>query len=260
MAQEESSVTADLDPSARILAEILHRLEEAGEPVTISAARLATTMGIPVSAFRLKINGLFAEGRLIKLSSGLAGTRIAAPGMADPGDAVEASEPAVGAPSAPAEPSLDATPAETADPGASWRCGCEEDKPSADTSSPATSVSATPASIREALHAHIQEAVGAAGGEVTTTMAHLASVVGTSVNTATYHVRALADRGHISISSKGRLGTAIRLGPGASAPKNVVPPSKALPTTARVFCPWCGTKISHLGWKFCHSCGEKLAQ
>lgn len=251
MAQKESSITADSDASARILAEILRRLEEAGGPITLSATKLAATMGIPIAAFRLKINGLFAEGRLVKLSSGLAGTRIAAPGMSD----------ATPTPEAP-KPAGNAAPADTTDPDTTSECESEEDAPASDAPDvpPAEApISATPQSLRASIHAHLKDAIAAAGGEATITMAHLATAVGTHVNTATHHVKALVDLGHIATTSKGRYGTAVRLGSGAPGPKKLTAPSKAASSGTRAFCPWCGTKVSQPDWKFCHSCGEKLA-
>ena len=240
MAQEESSIIGEASPTDRILAEILRRLEEAQEPITISAAKLAATMGIPVPAFRVHLRGFFDDGRLVKLSSGLAGTRIAAPAMAAPA-------PNDSAPT-------DSEAPETADAGEP----CEDDQFAID--APASDAPETPQALRANIHAHLKDVIAAAGGEVTVTMASLAAAVGASVPAATKHFRALADVGHISTTRLGRSGTAVRLGSGSSAPKKAAPSPKAQPRTAAGFCPWCGSKISHPGWRFCQSCGEKLAR
>ena len=252
MAQEESSVTGESDASNRILTEILRRLEEAQEPITISAAKLAATMDIPVAAFRAHLRGFFADGRLVKLGSGLAGTRITASGMAD----------ATPAPKAP-DPAKEAVPVNTTDPDTASECGAEEDDPASHTPdvSPADApVTPTPEPLRASILAHLEEAIAAAGGEATITMAKLASAVGTSVTKATYHVKALADLGHVVTSGKGSRGTTVRLGSGTATPQDAAPSPNTPRRAAVGFCPWCGTKVGHPGWRFCHSCGEKLAR
>ena len=250
LAQEEASVTGESNVSNRILTEILRRLEEAQEPITISAAKLATSMDIPVAAFRARLHGLFSDGRLVKISSGLAGTRIAAPGMTDA--AFEAPDPA-----------KEAAPVDTTDPDTASECGPEEDDPPADALdvSPAdSSATPTPHALRTSILAHLKEAITTAGGEATITMAKLASAVGTSVTKATYHVKALADLGHVVTSGKGSRGTTVRLGSGTATPQDAAPSPNTPRRAAVGFCPWCGTKVGHPGWRFCHSCGEKLAR
>ncbi len=245
MAQEESSVIPDSDPSARILAELLQRLEDAGEPITINASKLAKDMDIPVAAFRQHIRRFFADGRLVKLGAGFDGTRIAAPGSPPPAQVPGSTEGiriTVTNPSASPEPS---------------EGGSEEDRPAK-----IPSVKHIPPDIvREKVHAYIKKAINATDGKLTIAMAHLANAVGASVPAVTKQVQSLTDRGHILTERGGRSGTIIRLGAGTPppAPKPKLARLNAL-ASAPGFCPWCGAKVGQSSWKYCYSCGEKLVR
>lgn len=224
MAQEEAtSVTAPNESvSARILAEIRQRLQQAGEPVTISGAKLAATLDIPVNAFRASLKELFDQGLLIKLSSGLAGTRIAAPSAAQPED------------TGPAVPEA--------------RTGDRREP-------------AQPAEMRAQILDYIRHTVQAEGGQVTLTTQQIAKTIGCSLATATNHVKALADIGHIVTERAGRAGTHFTLkerGARRVAAAKEAPRPK--PTARRTYCPWCGAGVDHPDWKYCHGCGERLTR
>ena len=254
MAQEESSVVADSDPSARILAELLQRLEDAGEPITISASKLAVSMGIPVAAFRQHVRGFFSDGRLIKLGAGFDGTRIAAPGSSTPTQAPESAEGIrvpVTNPSASPERPVAPEPSDE---------GSEEDRPAK-----RRSVKRIPPDIvREKVHTYIKEAIDPNSGKLAITTTRLAMAVDASVLAVTKQVQSLVDRGHILTERGGRTGTIYRLGTGArSRTPRSQPATAPQPKAARAatgFCPWCGSKINQAGWKYCQSCGERLSR
>lgn len=222
MAQEEAMSVNDTDDavSNRILAEIRQRLQQAGEPITISGTKLAATLGIPVNTFRSNLKELFDQGLLVKLSSGLAGTRIAAPHAAE---------------------AVRENPRDAAAPPA------------------ATNGTTEAAPLRSRILEHLKQTIQAEGGQVTLTTQQIAQVVGCNLATAGYHIKALADIGHIVTQRAGRDGTHFRLKDrSARNTARVAPRTKS--AASRTYCPWCGTGVDHPDWKYCHGCGERLAR
>ncbi len=224
MAQDAAtSAVSDDAVSSRILTEIRQRLHQAGEPITISGTKLAAALDIPVNAFRSNLKELFDQGLLVKLSSGLAGTRIAAPDATAP---------------EPTTPTVVVVPAAAAPVD---RNGAPEST-----------------SLRTRILEHLRQTIEAEGGQVTLTTQRIAEAAGCNVAAAAYHVKALSDIGHIVTQRAGRDGTHFRLNQRPTRGTKPAAP-RARPAASRTYCPWCGAGVEHPDWKFCHSCGERLA-
>ena len=246
MAQEEPEVPeteVPEDGAARILTDLVGRLQEAGGPITVVGAKVAASLGVPVAAFRSHIADLVAKGEIVKLSAGIHGTTLALPGM------VAAPDPPAGAPRA--EPDAP-EPAPVDAPSADTQAEAGEPSPADDDG----------ASTRQRIHDIIRAVVQAAHGEVTVTAHRLAEMAGTSAATVAYHVKQLVEAGHITTQSAGRMGMRIHLDDGSrtagSTPRRRVRASAGSGATAG-FCPWCGHVVRDRAWRFCQGCGERLA-
>lgn len=83
----------------RILDALVKDLQDAGGEVTISAGKVAERLGVSVKTFREHVAGLCADGHLVKVRAGLAGTTLSLPAKAkaiEPVVATPAVEPAEG--------------------------------------------------------------------------------------------------------------------------------------------------------------------
>ncbi len=116
--------------------------------------------------------------------------------------------------------------------------------------------------LRHRLRAHLADAIRDAGGEVLTTSDRLALALGAKTTTITYHLKALADLGHIVTDRAGRSGTRIRLGRADSGHGGGEVSGRrrraATVHGAVRFCPFCGGKLADGGWTYCGACGQKL--
>ena len=257
MAQESvpiSSQPSGEETAARIWAALHQRLQEAGTPITVSGAKIASALGIAANVFRAHLKDLVDSGQLVKLGAGLAGTTLALPSMVDVPAAspVPAGEPPLGDGAGVGPGGADEAVAATPKAGP-----VPVQTPPASPAEEMDEAEAGPrVPVRQRIHDAVRSAIRAGDGEAVLTADRLAAAVGTSAATAAYHIKALSALGHLTTERAGRMGMRIRLAPRRA-------PSSASTAAGRAdapagFCPWCGRGIGHRDWKFCHACGQEL--